>query len=371
MEQKRAKREHLKVLEGMGTAVQRTAGAGKKNIYFLLLFLSLFLLVQILCGWIWGGAGQDTINTVLASEGTTDVSFPAGGIITFSEKVVLAPCSGFVYYKVTGGERVPVGKELASITDFPLKKAESEGDESPDSEYFLRVKDWLLGETDEEPTDFFPVNNKEMKIIAPLPGLVHLKMDGFEIFGPNSRFPYLTSEEFAEKGTEERLLSSGERVLRSTPLLKLIDNYYWYYSAVLPPELGRLLPESQQENKLFFSFAPDIPVQGRKVESRERDDGTLEITWCIDRELPDLYEQRWDSAEIVYKKLEGALIPKSALVQKEDKKGVYVVEEGVINFREVIVLTERENDYLVKNLEIYERVVAKPENVREGQSFFW
>jgi putative membrane fusion protein len=371
MKQKRANREHLKVLEGKGTDVRRTAGAGKKNIYYLLLFLSLFLLIQILCGWIWGSAGQDTINTVLASEGTTDVSFSAGGIITFSEKVVLAPCSGFVCYEVTGGERVPVGKELASITDFPLKKADSEESESSDAEYFQRVKDWLLGETEEEPTNFFPANNKEMKIVAPLPGLVHLKMDGFEIFGPNSRFPYLTPEEFAEKGIEEKLLSSGERVLRSTPLLKLIDNYYWFFSAVLLPELGRLLPENQQENKLFFSFAPDIPVQGRKVESRERDDGTLEITWCIDRELPGLYEQRWDNAEIVYKKLEGALIPKSALVQKEDKKGVYVVEEGLIKFREVIVLTERENDYLVKNLEIYERVVTKPENVREGQSFFW
>jgi putative membrane fusion protein len=370
MNQKKPKPEHLKVIEGMGKASKRTAEPRKKPVYFLLLFLALFLLAQILFGWVWGNVNQDAINTVLAGEGFVDVSFSAAGVITYSEKVVLAPRSGFVYYQVAEGERVPVGKELARITEFPLEEEIKEENEEPGfTEYFQRIKDWFLGEKNEDFSCFFPAN-EEVKVVAPLPGLVDFGMDGFEKFGPDSYFPYLTPEEFEEKAPDEQILCSGEKVLRSTPLLKLINNYYWYFSTVLPLEHGRLVAESLQD-KLFFSFAPDIPVWGRKVESRERDDGRLEITWCIDRELPGLYDHRWDSAEIVYKNLEGVLIPKSALLEIDDKKGVYIIEKGLVTFREIVILTERENDFLVKNLELYERVITRPDSVKEGQRFYW
>lgn len=380
MEQKRPKHKHLKVIEGKGKSTQRSAETAKRPVYFFLIFLSFFLLAQILFSWIWNNVKQRPIDLVLTSEGFVDVSFPVVGLITFSEKIVLAPCSGFVYYKVGEGEKVPVGKELAGITDFPVdfpleEEIKEENEETRLADYFQHIKGWFLGETNETNENHaynFSANEKleEVKVVAPLPGLVSLKMDGFEKYGPDSYFPYFTPEEIKEKVSDEHNLTSGERVLRSTPLLKLINNFYWYFSVVLPAEHGHLVAEST-EDKIFFSFDPDKAVWGRKIESRERDDGALEVTWCIDRELSGLYKQRWAAAEVVYKNLEGVLVPKSALVELEDKKGVYVLEKGIITFREIIVLAERENDFLVKNLELYERVVENAENVTEGQRFYW
>lgn len=381
MEQKRLKPKHLKVIEGKGKPHQHSYQSVRRPIYFLLIFLSLFLIGQILFGWIWNNINQKSINLVLAGEGSVEVSFPATGIITFSEKVILAPRAGFVYYKVREGEKVPVGKELAAIADFPLnfslEEEKEENEETGLAEYFQHLKSWFFGETNETEAKkdnltvfyFSSDGSGEVKVVSPLPGLVSFKIDGLEKYGPDTAFPYFTPEEISEKMPNAQILTSGERVLRSTPLLKLINNFYWYFSAVLPPEYGRLVAEKDQD-KLIFSFEGDKAVQGRKIESRERDDGSLEITWCIDREVPGLYKQRWATAEIVYKNLKGVFIPKSALAEIEGKKGVYVLEKGLIVFREITVLAEGEDSFLVNNVELYERVVEDAARVTAGQSFY-
>ena len=372
MRKKRTRPGYLKVIEGRGkVSRQQTADPGKKIFQWLLIFLAFFLLAQVLFGWIWRNIDQGAISTVLADEGVVDVSFATVGIITFSEKVVLAPCSGFIYYNVDGGERVPVGKVVAKVTDFPLKDTkvvEENEEEAGLTEYMQQFKSWFMGETSKELPYFLPAA-KETVVVAPFPGLVKVEMDGFEKFGPDSYFPYFTAEEIEEKGRDVHGPIAGEKVLRSTPLLKLIDNYYCYFSTVLSAEQGKLIAE-ESKNKFIFSFAPETPVWCKKVETRNRGDGQVEVTWCIDRELPGLHEHRWCDADIVYKDVKGVLIPKSALLEMDGKKGVYVAEKGLVTFREIIVLLEEENDLLVRNLNLYERVFTEPENIKEGQGFY-
>ena len=69
--------------------------------------------------------------------------------------------------------------------------------------------------------------------------------------------------------------------------------------------------------------------------------------------------------------MEGVLVPKSALLEIDDKTGVYILENGLVTFREIVVLMEKEDDFLVKNLELHEKVFMDPENVKEGQRFYW
>ncbi len=375
MSKRRPTPDYLKVIEGQGKAAPTKAGdrGSPKPVYFLLLLLASFLIVQMLTGWVWRTAGQSSISTILAGESKVDVSFSIPGTITFEEKVVLAPCSGFVYYKVAEGQRVPVGKELAVITTFPLEKeAEDEitEDAAETNEPLQRLKEWFLGEKKEEHVPFLPVR-EETKISVPQPGLVSICFDGLEEFGPQSNFPYFSEEELQNKICPAEPLCSGEKVYRFQPLLKIINNYYWYFSAVFPPDLGGLVAEKPGV-KLYFSFAPDIPVWGEQVELKERGaDGTLEITWRIGRELPGFYNQRRCEAEVVYKDMPGVLVPKSALGEVEGRQGVYLLEKGLVRFREVDLLLEREDDVLIKNLEDQQRIVANPERVKEGQRYKW
>lgn len=371
MVKKRTSADYLKVIKGSGkaSAEKRSAEPRKKPLNIFLIFLALFLLVQVLFSWFWGNAEQGAINTVLAGEGVADVSFPAAGVITFAEKVILAPCSGFVYYKVAGGERVPAGKEVAVISAYPAAETTAAGEEAGLEDYLAQFKNWFLGETEQDVPDSRS-RGEAVKVLTQFPGLVKLEIDGFEKFGPQTCFPYLTAEEFAEKTPDNENVGSGERVPRAAPLLKLIDNYYWYFSAILAAEQEKLLAD-EPETKLVFSFAPEIPVWGQKVESRARTDGQTGVTWCMDRELPDLFAQRLCSADVVYKNLKGTLIPKCALLEIDGQKGVYVLKKGLVAFQEIIVLLEKEDEYLIKNLEPEARVFTEPEKMQEGQRFYW
>lgn len=376
MRKRRIKPAYLKVIEGRKKTAP--ANADEKNVtsrsvYLVLVLLASLLIVQILIGWAWQAASRSSVHTLQTFESTVDVSFSVPGTITYAEKVLLAPYSGYIYYEATEGERVPLDKTLARVTAAPLEKGDKTSAEKTETgEPVQRFKEWFLGDKEEEDAaSSLPLTEKETDVVAPCPGVVSLRLDGLEEFGPQGKFPYFSEEELQAKVCEPKVLNSGEKVHRFEPLCKIIDNYYWYYSVILPPELGRLIAE-KTEVKLYFSFAPTTPIWGRKVEMTENEkDGSLKITWCIGRELPDVFNQRLCEAEIVYKDLQGVLVPKSALQEIDGRPGVYILEKGTIVFRDVDILLEREHDVLIKNLEDQQRVVAQPAEVKEGQRLNW
>lgn len=369
---RKKKATHLTVIRGGGEKRTNIAIAElKKNpLYFLLLGLALFLLAQILVGWIWSALNRRSLQTVLAKNAVLEMTFSSSGLITFEEYLVFAPSSGFIYFEVEEGERVPVGKELALITRFPMEEKEGEED-SGIGDYLERIGDWFFhGRSSGEDYSHFFISNETAAVVSPLAGLVRLNIDGWESYGPATSFPYFTEKEFTERGIQEQEVKSGDRVLRSTPLLSIVKNYYWYYSAVLPPQPGETIAESSHV-KIYFAFAPDLPVHGERVEVRKREGGNLEVTWRINKELPGFLAERWTEAAIVYQELEGTLIPRETVLERDGRKGVYTIERGYVVFREITVLGEKEGYYLVEEMEPYERIIARPSRVKEGQRFPW
>ncbi|MEW5921816.1 MAG: HlyD family efflux transporter periplasmic adaptor subunit [Bacillota bacterium] len=363
----------LRVIKGGGDASRKKGDGRWRPANLLLLILALFLLAQVLLGWIWGSFNRNAGRVVLAGEGSVDISLSTGGILTFEEELVFAPQSGFVHYHVKEGERVPAGKELAVITTFPRETPEAATAKEPEGDYLQRFRNWLLedrGSAVQPTADILFPHNREWEITAPRSGLISLRIDGWEMFGPESSYVYLDEEEYRKKGPDMQVLSSGEKVSRFNPVLRIINNYKWYYSTVMPAVPGKLIAE-EARIKLLFSFAPEQPVWAEKVEAREREEGKVEVTWSIEQAAGDFYNHRWCTAEIVYDCLEGVFIPKNTLLDADGKKGVYVVEKGVIVLREVVVLAEKDDYFLVKNLNPYERVIVRPGRVKEGQRLLW
>jgi putative membrane fusion protein len=371
MRERRTRQRPFKVIEGKSrSSPGGVTNKGKKPVYYLLLFLALFLLLQILAGWIWATTRENVIATALAEQGSVPVSLSVAGLVTFDEQVILAPRPGFVYYNVKEGERVPVGKGLARITEFPLEKEPiTDQTEKGVSGYFHSFKEWFLDEKKDDYSHLFLIN-EEYIVLAPSSGWVSLKLDGLEKYGPNSNFLYLNKEDYEENMIAEGYLDSGEKVSRHLPFLRIINNYRWYYSVVLPPGYGEKIAD-ETNVKLCFSFSPEVQVYGERVEAKEGDNGNVEITWCIDHHLDKLSSMRWAEAEILFDVLEGMTIPRGALLELNGEKGVYVIEEGLIKFREVAVLHETEEELLVENLDHYQRVVVEPSGVKEGQRFYW
>ena len=373
MRERRTRQGRFKVIEGKGRSSPGgiiSIGKGKKPVYYLLIFLAFFLLLQILAGWIRATTQENVIATALAEQGSVPVSLSVAGLVTFDEQVILAPRPGFLYYSVKEGERVPVGKGLARITEFPLKKESiTDQTEKGVADYFNSFKEWFLDEKKDDYSHLFSLN-EEYIVLAPSSGLVSLKLDGLEKYGPNSNFLYLNKEDYEDNMIAVGYLDSGERVSRRLPLLRIINNYRWYYSVVLPPGEGKKIAD-ETNVKLCFSFSPEVQVNGERVEVKEGDNGNIEITWCIDHHLDNFYSRRWTEAEILSEVLEGMIIPRGTLLELNGEKGVYVIDDGLIKFKEVAVLHETEGELLVENLEHYQRVVVEPSGVKEGQRFYW
>lgn len=371
---KRPDRGQLRVIKG-GSDTQSKKGDGESRPHnLLLILLALFLLSHILLGWLWGAFNRSAAKFVLATAHSVEISLLNNGVITFEEELIFAPQAGFVQYHVNAGERVPLGKELAVISSLPPEKgADAAAEEGEGSDYLQRFRSWLLDDRDET---FCPAanisfaQNLQWEIVSPRPGLVSMRIDGWEMFGPNSSFVYLDEHEYGEKEPHIRDLGCGEQVLRFSPVLRIINNYRWYFSAVLPAEPGKKIAQ-EDRIKLRFDFAPDQPVWAAKVEARQRDDGKIEITWSIDQAAGDFYNHRWCTAEIVYESLEGVLVPKHTVIDADGEKGVFVVEKGLITWREVVLLAEKDDGLLVDNLVPYERIIARPGRVKEGQRLLW
>ena len=364
----RKQKDHLKVIPGKGTGQKHLTELTRRPVYFLLLILALFLLSQILVGWVWGAVGRSFIKTELVMEGIYEYKINTSGLITFQEHLVLAPASGFVYYNVECGKRVPVGKEIASISNFPLEERDGPNQEGVESEATLRqFKNWLLYGDSDQTEDYaylFP-GRDAVGVHSPYAGVVNLVMDGWEKIGPYSGFVYLKEEEFVNKGIEPQTMYSGTQVHPSVPILRIIDNYSWYYSTIIPSQYSRAILD-KEEVTLYFEFEPDLPVSLRSVEQNQRPDGDYEVTWCVDRKIGDCFSRRWAAAEIVYRTQEGVLLPKDAYWET----GVFVVNRGRIHFIEITVLAEKEDYFLVEGLSPYERVVLNPSRVKDGQRFY-
>jgi len=370
---KKPKPVDFKVIKGGGQEQKKNLTPGKKPLFFILLFLALFLLGQILTGWVWGVFGQKSIQTIIAGEGSLELTYPVSGLITFDETIIFSPRSGFIDYLVEEGVRVPVGAELARISPSPPEEADvgAAGGDENGADYLSRFKDWFLGSQslDEKSSlSLFPENDETI-VFNSQAGLISLKIDGWERYGPNSTFPYLTEEEFNRKPSQDQYMCNGQKVSRSAPLLRIINNYTWYFSAVLPASAEEIIA-GQAQVVLYFSFSPNCPVMGERVEM-EKDGEVIKVTWAINQFMENFYNQRWCRAEIVYERLEGNMIPKSTLLEKDGKKGVYIIEKGYISFREVQILGEKDGYYLVENLDTSENVVLSPDKLREGQRFFW
>lgn len=389
-------KKNLKVLEGGSKEDSPVMpfAPGKKSIYYMLVIVTFFLLAQVLIGWVWRHFSQRGIDVVWVEEGSIVKSFPVEGMVTYEEEIITAPSPGYVYFQADMGKRVPVGKELAVLSGFPAEeeKVQADAETSEDIEkpgyiksQFERFKRWFLyGEEDiaeedveenlsnelQDEDDEILSPGLELTIEAPKAGIVLNVIDGWERYGPQKEFPYLEKGEFKEiEEGKERLkkeFDRGERVHTRDPLLKIVNNYRWYFSALVPAQYGELLSKGASI-KLSFSFAPGTEVAGEVIELNQRENGDYEVTWQITREVEDYYSYRWSSAEIIYEIIEGKKIPEESYIEQDGREGIFIVDRGKVRFQEVEVMGEKEDHILIEELDYTNAVITTPNKVEEGQ----
>ena len=194
------------------------------------------------------------------------------------------------------------------------------------------------------------------RVIAPEPGVFSGLVDGYE--------SQLTPESVTQL-TPSALQSlidnpAGED---STSLGKLITSDTWYFAANLPQEAADRLKEGDRAVLRFSGeLNRDVEMQVDRVGATEGE-VTLVVFSC-NRYLTLTTLLRHQTAELIFESWEGLRIPKEALrlvdfVQEADdnssappvtvtKTGVYAFVNGRSEFREVSVVHEGSDYYVVR-----------------------
>lgn len=141
---------------------------------------------------------------------------------------------------------------------------------------------------------------------------------------------------------------------------KLITNNRWYFAANIPLEVTEdMRPGSAALLRFSGDFDQDVEMRVERVSEPEGDKAA--VVFSTDRYLGQTTLLRFQSAELVFNSYSGLRIPKQALhmekytttdeqtgeVTEHQVLGVYVLIAGKAEFKEVNVVTESQDFYVV------------------------
>lgn len=283
---------------------------------------------------IWSYTGTFFYFLILKTDTTksTNVNryIETKGLLGFQEKVVVSSQGGNLTWLHSEGDMVAVGTRLAKITG--------------------------------------PGGEEEI-LTSPVPGIFSTQVDGLEgtVYPHRDWVP--EKDVFLSLKPASQGFQTGEEVPAGSPLFKVVQNFTWYYSAVLSQNEMALLDEARRLSLEFDFNGSTYPVESLK--RHDLGDGYTFLVLSLTRDAGDFYRRRWEEARIIYGLEEGVLVPASAIVNRKGQTGIYRYVRSAIAFVEVEIIHElkEERRFVVSGLEPNWLIVTNPRFFREGQRF--
>ncbi|MDY6825705.1 MAG: HlyD family efflux transporter periplasmic adaptor subunit [Bacillota bacterium] len=380
---------HFKVLPGEG---KRFSFSNFKQafIFYVLLLLALVIIVQLGYHWLGEQYLAWRLQIINSEPGIMIQECRVAGLVTRDEAVIRAPESGLIMDLAENGERIAAGSDVAAIGIIsPLEMQRIRGGESEEyseedlweqfKEYWQQFfeekrnnsQDEIVASS-ESGTDDSPgtvaINPSSMTfkdtvdVYSENSGLISHYTDGWEDYRGSL---YLSAEEFAEVYDEGEYAVVGELIDAGQPLVKIVNNWRWYYSIKLPLHPGQVIA-GKDTAEIEFDFAPGDRVRGKLYHKEEKLQEVF-LTYEIEEQIEGFEQIRWAEATLLYSRREGIIIPEEALFEKEGREGIFVIEGGRVIFKPVSLVERQENRLLVEGIDPGNLVITKPAMVEEGQ----
>jgi putative membrane fusion protein len=307
------------------------SGAGEERMWkiigILVLFLAVWLVLSFFVPFFWGFL----LKTEVAENFVLDYDLKVQGVLGFKESVTAGSQSGRVEWLKEEGRRVAVGEAVARI---------------------------------------LPAQGEEIIVRAPAAGVFTRQIDGLEglVYPHKGWVP--ERPVFAALQPKPREYPAGSEVPAGSPLFKIVDNFHWYYTLILPSQDLELLEESSRLLLAFSFAAGPCPVDA--WTSRDIGDGYHFIVLSLSRDVGDFYRRRREEARLIYQQQRAVSLPAAAVVEKEGQKGVFRIARSALVFEEIEILAELEGRgrrLAVLGLEPGWEIVTNPRFFREGQRF--
>lgn len=404
-------RQRLKVIPGEGRRFSLT-NLKQGLVFYVFLLLALVVIVQLGYHWMGGQFLAWRLQVVEAETGIMQQELTVVGIVTRQEEVIRAPASGMILNMADAGERASVGAEMATLGILSRNNMESlrgSNQHKPDEDLWDQllnywrdifpaentVEDKQNEETiqDEEINQDEETNRMEeietdqpeqsdtginepvivqdetifeelLVIYNENPGFVSHFIDGWE----NHSGPiYIPQKDLEENIREGLFVFEGDLVETGEPILKIVDNWQWFFSIVVPLHPGSTLA-GLQIIEIEFAFAPGEVVKARRHKYEIDDaDREVRIFYIIEKQLPGFDQARQTAASLIYRRQQGIIIPAEAVFEKDSGKGVFLNQGGRVVFQPITVIEKQEEKVMVDGLAPFSLVITRPGLVEEGQ----
>ena len=313
----------------------------------IILYLVIYILPKV----------TDVFETTQVLEpGNIKLAYDTTGYFIKEESVGIASETGDIEYLVEVGTAIKRGHELVAV-----KRDKDAGDKTPRfGEYTERLKgyDGLYKSYD-----------------APISGVFSLTVDGYEDYLTPSMVDKVKQEtvEHLSYGSAELERKS---VIKGEPIYKVTWDDYWYILCWVDEKTA----ETYTEGRSVILELPEGNVKA-KIQSikKEKDSNDYRVVFYLNVYYEALSESRAEDISIVTSDNEGLIVDNKCIIEKDGKKGVYVVDKnGDYHFTpiKVIAYDEKqsviedvtfydEEGYQVYTVDVYDEVLKNPKGALE------
>jgi hypothetical protein len=376
--------QHLKVLPGEGKRFSFT-NFKRAVVFYLFLLIALVVIIQLGYHWLGDQFLAWRLQVVAAEPGVMQEEVYVNGVVTRLEETIAAPAAGMILHLASTGERFPAGSKLATIgvlSRVEMQALRGSEEQEPDADLWDQLTVYwqqvFKAEDDQENSlphrepgtfqELISVYNEE-------PGLLSTYIDGLENY--NGPYYPLSVESVVENAGEEDVnddqgnngfqIEEGDLVDAGQPFLKVVNNWQWYFSLVLPLHPGRTLA-NLPELEISFAFNEQVAVPAFLYSSEIDDQNQIvRLTYLIEKQLSGFEQVRFSDAALIYNRRQGIIVPEEAIFDKSGQIGLYLNQGGRVVFQPVSVVQRQDGKAMVEDLEAYSIIITRPDLVQEGQ----
>ena len=411
----------------------------KKKNYFLFYFrLTSFILIMAISLYyiqkIFTDISRSVIQTHIIDLGEVKNTINKDVVIIRKSKPIKSERDGIVTRFYNHGDRVPKGVAIFKVQDSPTKDNEVEKLENineqiermqKSSSYFLDVENSQIGgdigyaymEIQES------IENNDLRNVSKLKKeLIALNTKKETISGQSNNGVTL-QDLYNEKASLEGKIANNNTYVRSDisgDISYYYDEYYDLFSfenmnkisvkdIVNAKNNSKKIDDMQIKKGDLLGYVVDnhnyymaTEVDKDDIENIKRDVALLINAddiffnayfynffrdknnkyvgiFKVESEDFDFLKNRKENVDIVFSSAKGILIPNTAIIEKDGKTGVYIVDEvGIAKFYELnnVLLSDGKNtvisfsydDFSEKNkIKLYDEVILSPKNIKDGQ----
>ncbi|MDW7738717.1 MAG: HlyD family efflux transporter periplasmic adaptor subunit [Bacillota bacterium] len=355
----RQKRQQFEVIRGEG---KRFSFINFKRafVFYVLLLIAFIIIIQLGYHWLGNQFLSWRLQIISAEMGVMESRQDAAGLITREEEIIVSPSPGVVLELAPAGGRVSADSELASIGVISraqwlaLQEPENEEDEEAMEE---RV-----------PIDPMSLNFQEViTLTTEHPGFLSHYIDGWEHY---SEPFYITADQYEIIKPEGRYTVRGDLVDSGQAVMKVVNNWRWYYSIIIPLHPGRIIAE-QRNVELEFDFAPEEMVRAVLIEyAIDQENQIVRLAYEIQQQVVGFEQTRWAEASLLYSRQQGIIIPAEAVFEYDNSYGVFINQGGKVVFQPLTIVERRDDQIMVEGLPAQSMIITRPEHVVEGQRLY-